>query len=348
MRGHVLYLGAKKRYSLRQIAEKAGVSKSTVRRILSKTKKGFLSEAKRGRPKKLSPRDRRQLLRSMFKLRENNPGFSIKSLVAHSGLHMSGISYRTFYRELRDQGFQYLQARKKGLLRRSDRIKRLVFARECKKILQDEPEFFHKVIAFYLDGVSFVYKSRPMGQAFAPRGKVWRKRAEGLKITAKGSKNLAGGKRLHLLVAIAHNRGVICIEEYTKMSGAYFSDFVSRNFPALFPGRGSRKMFVMDNDPSKTGAMAMKAVKDQGAQLFSIPARSPDLNPIQNVFHIVKSNLAMQVRTQGITHEMWQEFKNRVCKTLLNTSVEFVNNLLLSMPKRIDAVISGKGYRTKY
>ena len=56
----------------------------------------------------------------------------------------------------------------------------------------------------------------------------------------------------------------------------------------------------------------------------------------------------MQVRTQGITHETWEEFKDRVCKTLLNTSVEFVNNLLLSMPKRIDAVISEKGYRTKY
>ena len=55
-------------------------------------------------------------------------------------------------------------------------------------------------------------------------------------------------------------------------------------------------------DPSQTSAMAMKAVKDQGAQLFGIPARSPDLNPIENVFHIVKSNLDMQVRTQGITH----------------------------------------------
>ena len=128
----------------------------------------------------------------------------------------------------------------------------------------------------------------------------------------------------------------------------YLSEFVTRIFPALFPRQGCRKMLVMDNNPSQTSAMAMKAVKDQGAQLFGIPARSPDLNPIENVFHIVKSNLDMQVRTQGITHETWEEFKDRVCKTLLNTSVEFVSNLLLTMPKRIDAVISGKGYRTKY
>jgi hypothetical protein len=128
------------------------------------------------------------------------------------------------------------------------------FARECKKILQNEPTYFHEVIAFYLDGVPFVYKPRPMVQTIAPKGKVWRKRAKGLKITAKGSKNLAGGKRLHLLVAIAYNRGVFFVEEYTKMNGAYFSDFVSSKFP---------------------GPISWTRM-----QLFCIPARSPDFNPI--------------------------------------------------------------------
>ena len=55
IRGHVVYLGAKGKYSLRKIAEKAGVSKSTVRRILSKSKNQPLSAERRGRPKKLSP-----------------------------------------------------------------------------------------------------------------------------------------------------------------------------------------------------------------------------------------------------------------------------------------------------
>ncbi len=241
MRSNVVYLGAKKKYSLRTIAERTGVSKSTVSRILSDEKNESKCNRKRGRPKKLSPRDRRHFLRSLLKLRENNPGFSMKSLVAYSGLHLSGISYRTFYRELRSEGFQYLQARKKGLMSQLDRAKRLKFARECKIVLQDEPALFHEVIAFYLDGVSFVYKARPMTQALVPKGKVWRKRSEGLKITAKGSKNMAGGKRLHLLVAIAYNRGVVYVEEYTKMNGVYFSDSVVRNFLHLFHGRGTQK-----------------------------------------------------------------------------------------------------------
>jgi hypothetical protein len=32
--------------------------------------------------------------------------------------------------------------------------------------------FFHEVIAFYLDGVSFVHKPRPMAQISAPKGTV--------------------------------------------------------------------------------------------------------------------------------------------------------------------------------
>jgi hypothetical protein len=56
----------------------------------------------------------------------------------------------------------------------------------------------------------------------------------------------------------------------------------------------------------------------------------------------------MQVRTQGINHETWMEFKDRVSKTLLDTCVDFINNLITSMPRHINAVMAGKGYRTKY
>ena len=52
---------------------------------------------------------------------------------------------------------------------------------------------------------------------------------------------MAVGKCLHLLVAIAYNRGVVYVEEYTKMNGVYFSDFVSQKFPALVSWTGTHK-----------------------------------------------------------------------------------------------------------
>ena len=97
---------------------------------------------------------------------------------------------------------------------------------------------------------------------------VWRKR-EGLLLTTKGTKDLAGGKRLHLLVAIAHGKGVICAEPYVKMDGPYFARFIRNHFPILFDiakrnGNENLKLFVMDNDPSQMSAIARKALNNIG------------------------------------------------------------------------------------
>ena len=122
---------------------------------------------------------------------------------------MRNISYRLIYRGLKAAGFNFLPVRKKGVVTNGDRRKRKAFARECKKLVSTSPNFFTRSIAFYLDGVSFVHKTRPLSNALAPRGRVWRKRSEGLQVTAKGSKSLSCRKLLHILVAISHKQGVV-------------------------------------------------------------------------------------------------------------------------------------------
>ena len=169
-----------------------------------------------------------------------------------------------------------------------------------------------------------------------------------MRLTSKGSKDLPGGKRLHFLVAIAFDRGVVLAKEYERMSGEYFSDFVRKNLSKLFTCESEQKWFVMDNDPSQRSKAAKKAINETGATLFEIPPRSPDLNPIENLFHNVKSQLDKDALTRSIHHETWQQFKTRVQETILQTSITFIDNLLLSMPKRVEAVIKCKGLRTKY
>ena len=44
----------------------------------------------------------------------------------------------------------------------------------------------------------------------------------------------------------------------------------------------------MNNDPSQRSKIAWKAMNKAGATLFTIPPRSPDLNPTENLFHIKK------------------------------------------------------------
>ena len=350
-RALVKLLRMEKNYSVREIAKKVKISKSSVFRYLRK-EKNFVQKQqkcrKMGRPSKLTDRDRRHLRRSVVQLRKVNPNFTLKDLVSFSGLNTTGASYSTFRREINSLGYQHLQARKKGILNQRDIAKRLKFATKCRKLLKRMPDLFHEDIFFYLDGVSFIFKTQPMQDGLGPQGKIWRKKCEGLRLTSKGCKQLPGGKRLHILVAIAYNKGVILAEEYEKMSGEYFTDFVNRNFSTIFVSQTEKKWFVMDNDPSQKSKAARKAINNAGASLFAIPARSPDLNPIENLFHVVKKQLTQQAIKDEIYRENWCQFVARVRKTLLEIPVPYINNLLLSMPKRIEAVIKSKGIRTKY
>ena len=171
----------------------------------------------------------------------------------------------------------------------------------------------------------------------------------GLQVTAKGSKSLAGGTRLHLLVAISYKQGVVMVKEYEKMTGRY-SWFVRNKFLVLFCSRDKRgrKWFIMDNDPSQRSVAAHKAIEKECCELVCIPARSLDLNPIENMFHIAKKEVERQVIDSQIVRETWQEFKSTVIKTLHNIPVDYVDNIITSMPKRINAVLQRNGYRTKY
>ena len=75
----------------------------------------------------------------------------------------------------------------------SDNDTRVTFAR---RMQADYPlNVWKDSIAFYLDGVLFVYKTNPMDQARAPKGRVWRKKFEGLTqgCLAKGYGSLSFG-----------------------------------------------------------------------------------------------------------------------------------------------------------
>ncbi|CAB3981544.1 Hypothetical predicted protein [Paramuricea clavata] len=68
----------------------------------------------------------------------------------------------------------------------------------------------------------------------------------------------------------------------------------------------------MDNDPSQTSKVARKAMEKTEAEFHRIPARSPDLNPIENLFHLVKKSLENEAIENNITYETFQDFSTQV------------------------------------
>ena len=132
-----------------------------------------------------------------------------------------------------------------------------------------------------------------------------------------GSKDLPGGRRLHLLVGVTHGLGVTVAEKYTNMDGSDFARFVhttmERSLGDIAMQKGKEILiFALDNDPSLNSRVARRALEDIGAELQAIPARSPDLNPIENAFYNVRSILQQRALEERTEQESFAVFKNRI------------------------------------
>jgi hypothetical protein len=217
-------------------------------------------------------------------------------------------------------------------------------------------EYSHDVwtqeIAFYLDGTGFAYKRNPLDHALAPKGRVWRKRSEGLTpgCTAKGQKTGTGGRVVKLMVAISYDKGVVICKAYDKLDGRYFANFIDENFVSMFgtADKSLKRLWLQDGDPSQNSAMARAAMDRANCELLKIPPRSPDLNPIENIFKLVSDALRKQVIRSQITKETYEEFKNRVISTIQSLPLEVINNTIASMPNRVKEIIKRKGQRLRY
>ena len=93
-RALVRFLKMENKYSLREIAKKVKISKSSVARCLKIRVR--IREKQILDDKKFSVRDRRLLIRrSIDQLRQVNANFIIKELIRFSGLQCSGASHGT-------------------------------------------------------------------------------------------------------------------------------------------------------------------------------------------------------------------------------------------------------------
>lgn len=335
----------KKRYpevSLRSLYRHAKSKKK-----INETKETNSKKKRTGRPKKISPRDERQIIRTVYRLRKRPGPFSSKRVRLQSGV--THVVDRSVRRVMNKHGLFYLQARKKGLLSQKDRKCRKKFATH---MLQKHNENFWKnKVSFYLDGKSFVHKTNPQDQGSVPRARIWRKRSEGLKpqCTTKGSKVGYGGRVVHMMVGISHQKGVIKCQQYEKMSGDYFATFIRKHFNSMFEASGkSERLFLQDGDPSQNSKKALNAMEEVGANLLKIPPRSPDVNPIENFFHLLDTQLKQDALDKGITKESFEKFALRVKKTALNFPSLTIDNIIESMHKRMKMIVMGNGQRLKY
>ena len=104
---------------------------------------------------------------------------------------------------------------------------------------------------------------------------------------------LEGKNYVKFMVGMAYNRGVVkCVSVQHKMSGGYYSQLEETDISQVLDDMNScSRKILQDGCLCHNSRKAFRMMEQQNIAVFEIPARSPDLNPIGNLFNQVKYQL---------------------------------------------------------
>jgi transposase len=112
---------------------------------------------------------------------------------------------------------------------------------------------------------------------------------------------------------------------------------------AVFPQNNF--IYQHDNCPIYTARIISNWMEQQGIRVLPWPSRSPDLNPIENMWALMtrKMNTGNHFRPQNV-EELW----DRIQEEWNELTPNYTEVLVASMLRRLDNVIDKNGVATKY
>jgi hypothetical protein len=105
-----------------------------------------------------------------------------------------------------------------------------------------------------------------------------------------------------------------------------------------------RVIFQHDNDPKHRARSVQEWLNGQPFEVLDWPPQSPDLNPIENLWAVLKRRLNQYERPPTGMIELWE----RIESEWDNIDRVVCLRLIESMPRRIKAVLEAKGRWTGY
>ena len=105
----------------------------------------------------------------------------------------------------------------------------------------------------------------------------------------------------------------------------------------------SSHRFMQDNDPKHCSRMAKKFYDDSGINWWRTPPESPDLNPIENLWHELKEYLRRVIKPR--TKEELVDGITRFWATVdVHKCTKYINHLRKVIPKVIENAGGPTGY----
>jgi len=320
--------------SQREIARRIGVSDKCVRTTIKNYRaRGSVAEAPRiGRPNALSYYDKKWI----FRQARIDPKLSNRALTEmfNSKAVCAPVSTETVRKALLEKGLKSYTATRKPLLSVLDRIKRRKW---CKARLHWTIDEWRKVI--FSDESNFEVVNRKT------RVTVKRLASEKYQLKFCQPRIQGGGGSAGIWGCISH-KGTGCCEMYKGRINqhTYRNTLENQLLPSvdLWYGESTSWLFMQDGAPAHTA----KSIKDwfDENQVVLLPwcARSPDLNPIENIWawmdrRLSRENLKSIEELMERVEALWHEVPR-----------EIVMKLIESMPKRVRACYKAKGGHFSY
>ena len=146
----------------------------------------------------------------------------------------------------------------------------------------------------------------------------------------------------------SHGMGRIHIVEGTMKSQQYIEVLQTRLLPQAREWFGEDYVFQQDNTPCHTSRMLKNFFQEEGILVLPWPSNSPDMNPIETIWAVIKRQLeehTLTSRAELIRHILDITQRDTPIKRELDNTCR---KLVASMPKRVNELYHAKGSHTKY
>lgn len=320
--------------SYKEVAQTLQVSKSVIFRIVRRYRQTgeYTRRAGQGRKRVTSARDDRFMTSSVLRNRTLTSS-EVRSTL--QDVRQVTISTKTVRRRLKEAGIKsYLPARG-PLLTTDHRVARANFARSYQSWNDDD---WGKIL--------FTDESRFCLKPDDRRVKVWRRPGEryaqcnivGRESYGGGSVMVWGG------ICIGARTELHIVENGSLTAARYVNDILEPIVMPFAPYIGDNFQLMQDNARPHTAAIVSEYLREVEIDVLPWPARSPDLNPIEHVW----DKLGKQVKQRDPTPTNIGDLKRVLEEEWNRIPQDFIDNLIKSMPRRLQAVLTARGGNTKY
>ena len=248
----------------------------------------------------------------------------IKKKLAKRGIDVNSSTVRRARTQL---GWTLQRTGYCQLIRDVNKTKLLEFAR---RVLESEGTF-HNVIFSDESSMSLTQYRRTCYRKVDEPGKRKPKPKHPLKV------HVWAGISKHGATKVCIFDGIMDADLFCNILESTLVPFVRENLPD--------HRFVQDNDPKHTSRRAQAFYEEKNINWWRTPLESPDLNPIENLWHELKFYLESKVKPRNKQKLVDGIKKNWERKVTAEKCVQYIDHVLY---KAIPAIIESGGAATKF